>query len=105
MLAARDRAGSAATRSAMLKKTSDDSVAAGATGVGSATAEAAVRDEALATARAHDAVAGPPQASAAPPPPPPPASRAGSGQPPSAGAAPADDTLARLREAKRRTKG
>ncbi len=97
MLAARGRAGSAGARSAILRQAADRTAAAGAADTVTA---AKAADEHAATV--PEAAAGPAPMPAAPvarpaaPPPAPPAPTGVSGH---------DDTLARLREAKRRTRG
>jgi uncharacterized membrane protein len=102
MLAARGRAGSAGARSAILREAADR----GAAGADDPAVSAALAaDEHAATV--VDAAAGPPPppvpAPAAPPPPPPPPPAAAPGAPPPAPAgSTTEDTLARLREAKRR---
>jgi hypothetical protein len=120
MLAARERAGAAGARTAILREAAER----GGAGSRTASHEAAARDEALATARSHEAASLPsPVSTPAPPfgatppmPPPPPMaptpappspvapppapSRAAATPPPGA----PDETLARLREAKRRTR-
>jgi hypothetical protein len=102
MLAARERAGSAGARSAILREASDRAAVSDA-GAPADRPEPASPEPTLDAAQAAT-----PAASAAPPPPPPPVappprSSPSPGSPPAA-AGPADDTLARLRDAKRRNR-
>jgi uncharacterized membrane protein len=95
MLAARDRAGSSGARTAILRE-----AAAPTTGEG-VTAQATTG-----TATASPTPAAPTAPAPQPAPTPAaPTSRPGEPPPPTSGSTPPDDTLARLREAKRRTRG
>ena len=114
MLAARDRAGSAGARTAILREAADRSTASGGPPVRAGEVAAPPSSP---VPQASPAVAAPPVTTAAPapatlrtpaeaptgPPVSPPAT-AGS-QPPAGTPSTPDDTLARLREAKRRTRG
>ena len=97
MLAARDRAGSAGARTAILRQAAERDASGAEAVPGPGSAEAAVRDEALATAHSHEAAA-------LPPPPPPAPSPATAGPPPPPATGETQDTLARLRDAKRRSR-
>ncbi|MEI7744887.1 MAG: VWA domain-containing protein, partial [Chloroflexota bacterium] len=109
MLSARGRAGGAGARTAMLRDAGDRSAAEAA-----ARAEAIARDEALASVD-HEAVALPeepapkprttPARAPVPPPDSAPGGSAGTGTGAPASPAAGEDTLARLRDAKRRTRG
>jgi hypothetical protein len=113
MMAARDRAGSAGARSAILREAAERSAAAegGAGDVASATAAVQAPPRPDEAVRALPAVGTSEPPASAPPPQPAVAASAPSAPsaPPAPPAAPsrtaADDTLDRLREAKRRTRG
>jgi hypothetical protein len=104
MLAARERAGSAGARSAILREASDRAAGADAATPAGPPVPASpgpATDAAQPAARAESAAPPPPPlATALPPPPPPPSSPAA----PPATEGPSDDTLARLRDAKRRNR-
>jgi hypothetical protein len=111
MLAARDRAGSAGARSAIMREAAERSAAEAAADTGAvAVGEAAPAPVAPAAPvpEAPRPSIEPPAASAAPPTAPLSGGPAGPAPEPSdgpVGPAPTDDTLTRLREAKRRTRG
>ncbi len=100
MLAARERAGSAASRSAILREAADRAAGSGADTTTSPVATAtpaSTPEEFPAAAPPESAAPPPPPPPAAPPPPPSPAA-------PSAASSGSDDTLAQLRDAKRRNR-
>ena len=104
MLAARERAGSAGARSAILREASDRAAGAdAATPADPPVPESPgpVTEAAQPATPAASAAPPPPPPATAPPPPPPPPSSPGA---PPATAGPSDDTLARLRDAKRRNR-
>ena len=120
MMAARERAGSAGARSAILREAAERSAAAEAAADGAATSPAAA-PAAVQTPTVPSPAAVPSPSSLieparpriaattpeppGPPPPPPPAPSAPAAPAPTGPASAADDTLERLREAKRRTRG